>query len=163
MAGWIEPNLGQPAMPGPMLTIFQTLKVRPHFVRPPTGILRQIGNVFPIRIVRIDQYLGVVGCTSSEGPGSWIQHAILLLTVLRIQPLLAVIGVMTNIEVPLHGAVFGGKRVERRNIVVSRQAVRIRLDSIAALEFSRISPRFEQYDGSSCLSQTRCYGTAPSS
>src|ERR1700686_277921 len=126
--------------------IFQTFKVSPHLVRLPTGILRQMGDVFPIRIVGIDQYLGVMGGAASESTGPWIKPASPLGAVLRIEPLLVVIRVMTNIKVPFHGAVFGGKGMERRNVVVSGQAVRIRLNRIAALEFSRVSAGFEQDD-----------------
>ena len=48
--------------------------------------------------------------------------------------------------------------MERRNVVISGQAVRFRLNRIATFEFSRVSTCLKQYDGSSCQSQTRRYG-----
>src|SRR5262252_8100678 len=92
--------------------ILHTLKIRPHFVRLPTRILRKFSDIVPVGIMGIDQDLRVVGGASSQRSSPWIKNSIAILAVLGIATLLVLIRVVTDVEVPFDCPVFGRKSME---------------------------------------------------
>ena len=79
---------------------------------------------------------------TAERSRAGIKHAIHRFSVhrfaiLRIAPLQVLVGVVANVEVPLHGSVFRSKGVKGGNVVVFGQAVYAR-------HLARIAARLEQ-------------------
>ena len=100
-----------------------------------------------------------MGGASAQCPGAWVQDsvyglALKFLEVLRIEPLLLGVGVMTDKEVPLQGFVFRRKAVEGRDVVVVRQPIYVRLNRISSAQLSRIATGFEHRDRMPGLRQT---------
>src|SRR5712692_2369078 len=114
MPGRIESDLRKPAAQWMIMAVFQALEVRPHAFRAPARIAGKSGDIVPIRVVGTNQDHGIVGGASTQCTGARIQHAIHMFAlevfeVLWIEPLLIVISIVTNKEIPLHSFVFRSK------------------------------------------------------
>src|SRR6266852_6909204 len=133
MPGRVESDLRQPAVERAVMAVFHSLEVSPHAFAPPARIAGKLGDVVPIRVVGTNQDHGIVSGASTQCTGARIQHAIHMLAlevfeVLWIEPLLIVISIVTNKEIPLHSFVFRSKAMKSRYVVVVGQPIYIRLN-----------------------------------
>jgi hypothetical protein len=122
-------------------------------------MLRQLGDVVPIRVMRIDHDHRVVRRASAERAGARVPHAVFRLDELVVLFLLRVVRIVADEEVPFHRLVFGRHRVKGGDFVVFRQAVLA--DRPVTLQVLRIAPRFQQQDGVARLGKARGDDASP--
>src|ERR1700756_3386429 len=96
------------------MAIFHPFEIRRHVLAGPTRVSGKVRDIVPVRFVGTDQNHGVVSRASTQGACAWVQYAIYtfvleVLIVIRIKPLLSVVGVVTHKEVPADCFVFGSK------------------------------------------------------
>ena len=111
-----------------VVAVLEPFEVPAHLLGAPRPIARDVGNRVPVLVVRVHEDQRVVRGAPAERAGARVEHAVHprsvpRLAVLRIAPLLHVVGVVPDEEVPAHRLVLGGERVERRHVVVVRQRV----------------------------------------
>ena len=150
---------------GAVVAVLETLEVPAHLLGAPRPIARDVGNRVPVLVVRVNEDQRVVRRAPAERAGARVEDAIHAgavprLAVFRIAPLLHVVGVVPDEEVPAHRLVLGREGVERRDVVVVGQRVRSGRVRVAAGERARVAARFEEQDGETLLGQSRRNGAA---
>src|SRR5258708_5122626 len=120
-----------------MTTVLEPLEVRPHLRCGPARVAGEVGDVVPIRVVRIDENQRIVRRAPAQCASAWIVDAVdarpsIVLDELRIATLQPVVAIMTDEEVPGDRVILGGEGMKGRNVVVVRKAIDVRLNRIAA-------------------------------
>lgn len=149
----VDPELAEKAFPAAMTAVFQALEVRAHVLGAPRTVACRIRQLVPVRIVRVNKNERVVGSTAAERRGARVEHAIDSLavvhfTVLAVAPLLLVVVVVADEEVPAELWILGRAGIEGRDVVVG------------ARDVARIAAGLEQHDAVPGLSQPGGDGTA---
>src|SRR6266699_1781425 len=107
VSGGVEVQHTQHAIGQPVPAVFHPLEVGPHVLGAPGAVARELGDVVPVGVVRIDGDHCVAGGAAPAGAGAGIEHAVdglpvPVLGVLGVAFLSLVAAVVSNEEVPLH-------------------------------------------------------------
>ena len=116
-------NLIQDLLAKAIIAMFHAFEILAHVLVAPGIVSRDLSDVVPIAVVRIDHDLSIVGRAAAQSSCSGIEHsvdlfAIRFFAILGGSLLLFLVRVMTDEEVPFHRIVFGSERMEDWNIVV---------------------------------------------
>ena len=115
-----------------MAAVLEALEVRAHVLGAPRRIAGEIRELVPVRVVRVDEDHRVVRGAAAERAGARVQHAVdalavVRVAVLRVAPLLLVVVVVADEEVPAQRVVLGRERMKGRDVVVVGSVLRRRL------------------------------------
>ena len=131
--------------------MLEAFEVAAHVLGAPGAVARDVGDGVPVLVVRIHEDQRVVRGAPAECAGARVEHtvhafAVERLAVFRVPPLLLVVGVVADEEVPPHRLVFGRERMKRGDVVIVRQGVAARRVRATTAERARIAARLEQQD-----------------
>ena len=160
VARWIQPEPAEESPHRPVLAVLHPLEIRAHALGAPRRIAGQIGDRVPVGVVRVDEDHRVVRGAATKRTRTRIQDAVHSLVVvfgyvLVVAPLLRIVFVVANEEVPFDGVVLGRQPVERGNVVVLGIRIRVGLERIAAGDRLRVPPGLQHDDAVAGLGEAR--------
>ena len=144
----------------PVRALLDALEIGPHVFCAPRRIAGQVRDLIPVGIVRVHQNHRAVGGASAEDAGARVEDAVDVpavdrRAVARVPRLFHLIAVVADEEIPPHGVILGGQRMEGRHVVVVGQAVHARRLRCRSDHGPRIAARLEQQDTVAGLGQSR--------
>ena len=153
-----------------MAAILEPFEVRPHVIRAPGLIAREVRKLVPVGVVGVDEDHRVVRRAATQRSRPGVPDAVdplvvVVLDVLAILALLDIVGVVADEEVPLDRVVLRRQRMERRHRIVLGVGVLVGMQGIAACDGVWVAAGLEHQHGVAGLHQARrdrapaCAGT----